>query len=237
MNKFFLLLIILASFSNSTGLAQAYSISEDSSASGQKPLLLSYISLSSSFESYNSIDIGLMKTAGKSSAIGAELGYIYNIEGLNQGNDPGWYTDIYGVKAYFYYRFFLKLYDEYPVNSSTFFDIEPQFYWASFNSERIAGYSCNEQFGDCEYYRFYDSRVDRIVPGLNLKLGKMYDYDPFYITLFIGVGYRYIQEYSEIDDSLAKPDKFFNTRGQISSLQTGGSTRLRLGFQLAYNLW
>ncbi|MGJ3236771.1 hypothetical protein [Marivirga sp.] len=236
MNKL-IFIILVASISNSNCLAQNKPLEEDSSKSEPASLLLSYLSLSSSFENYNSIDIGLMKTVGNKSAIGGELGYIYNIEGLKLQNEQSWYSEIYGIKAYFYYRFFLNLKNNYPYNSLTFFDIEPQFYWTSFNSERIAGYSCNEQFGDCEYYRFYDSRVDRIVPGLNLKLGKIYDYDPFYITIFAGIGYRYVQEYSEIDKVLAKPDKFFNTRGQVSDLQTGGMIKLRLGFQLAYNLW
>jgi hypothetical protein len=236
MNKF-ISIVLIVSLSTSISLAQNNPLKEDSIKSESASLLLSYLSLSSSFESYNSIDIGLMKTVGSKSAIGGELGYIYNIEGLKHQNEQSWHTEVYGIKAYFYYRFFLNLDDNYPYNSLTFFDIEPQFYWASFNSERIVGFSCNDQFGDCEYYRFYDSRVDRIVPGLNLKLGKIYDYDPFYITLFVGLGYRYVQEYSEIDKSLAKPDKFFTRRGEMSDLQTGGMIRLRLGFQLAYNLW
>lgn len=218
-------------------VAQKISNKEDSSKTEYKSLMLSYLSLSSSFEKYNSLDLGILKTAGKNGAFGAELGYIYNIEGLNPINEENWYSDVYGLKAYFYYRFFLNLNENYPDNSYTFIDIEPQFYWASFNSERIAGFVCNDQFGDCEYYRFFESRVDRIVPGLNLKLGKMYNYDPFYITLFAGIGYRYVYEYSEIDNSLAKPDKFFNRRGEMSDLQTGGQIKLRLGLQLAYNLW
>ncbi|WKV10792.1 hypothetical protein [Marivirga harenae] len=234
MNKF-LIVILLLGFSSSICFAQNDSIDADSRPKNTS-LTLSYLSLSSSFENYNSIDIGLMKTLSENRAIGGEIGYIYNIEGLKQQNEQSWYTDVYGIKAYFYYRFFLDLKESYPQNSLTFLDIEPQFYWTSFKSERIAGYSCNDQFGDCEYYRFYDSRVDRIVPGLNLKLGKIYNYDPFYFTLFVGVGYRYVLEYSEINKSLAKPDKFFTKNGQMSDLQTGGMIRLRLGLQLAYRL-
>jgi hypothetical protein len=178
-----------------------------------------------------------MNSLGARSAIGGELGYIYNLQGLNQRIEQNWYTEIYGIKAYFYYRYFFQIDENYPYNSKTFIDIEPQFYWASFNAERIAGYGCNDQFGDCEYYQFYDSRVDRIVPGLNVKLGKMYDYDPFYITLFVGLGYRYIHEYSEMNKKSVLPEKIFDRRGDISDLQTGGVIKLRLGLQLAYNLW
>ncbi|WP_375580872.1 hypothetical protein ABWH96_07615 [Marivirga tractuosa] len=235
MNK--LLAIIIFVCISSVGLAQNNSISKDSSDTQYKPLLLSYISLSSNFESYNSFDIGLMNTLGTRSAIGGEIGYIYNLQGLNPSIEPDWYTEVYGVKAYFYYRYFLDIEENYPYNSKTFIDIEPQFYWASFNAERIAGYSCNDEFGDCEYYRFYDSRVDRIVPALNIKMGKIYDYDPFYITIFVGLGYRYIHEFSEMDNADVVPDKIFNSRGEISDLQTGGVVKLRLGLQLAYNLW
>lgn len=234
MNKFLSIIILTCITSN--GLAQNNAFEEDEKTD-YKPILLTYISLSSSFETYNSLDIGLMKDIGSNSAIGTELGYIYNLEGINQRIEENWYNDVYGLKAYFYYRLFLDIDDNYPANSKTFIDIEPQFYWASFNAERIGGYSCNDEFGDCEYYRFYDSRVDRIVPGLNVKFGKMYNYEPFYITLFAGLGYRYIHEFSEMNDNNVMPDKIFNRRGEMSDLQTGGSLKLRLGLQLAYNIW
>jgi len=235
MNKFIvaILLVCLSFF----GYAQQNPAENDSSEAQYTPLLLSYISLSSSFETYNSIDFGLMNSFVKNRAIGGEAGYIYNLEGLNQQIEENWYSDIYGIKAYFYYRFYFNNENNYPSNSQAFFDIEPQFYWVSFKAERIGGYSCNDQFGDCEYYRFYDSRVDRIVPGLNIKMGKIYNYDPFYITIFAGIGYRHVIEYSEMNDHSVLPDKIFNKRGEMSDLQTGGQLKLRLGFQLAYNLW
>lgn len=236
MNKVIYFFLII-SFPTIQCIAQNDSTDKDSVKTQKISLFLSYLSLSSSFESHNSIDLGLMKTIGPHNAIGGELGYIYDIEGFDQQNADNLYTDTYGIKAYFYYRFFLNIKENYPHKSLTFFDIEPQFYWASFKSERIAGFSCNEQFGDCEYYRFYDSRVNRIAPGLNAKIGKIYDYDPFYIKLFLGIGYRYVQEYSELKNQLAQPDKFFNRRGQVSDLQTGGLIRLRIGLQLAYNIW
>jgi len=201
------------------------------------PLLLSYVSLGSHFENYNSFDIGLMKTTTSKSAIGAELGYIYNVQGLNQSIEKSWYSEVYGVKAYFYYRYFLPLTENYPSHSKTFLDLEPQFFWASFKAERIAGYSCNDAFSDCQYYQFYNSRVNRFMPGINFKIGKMYNYDPLFVTLFVGLGYRYIHESSEADNKSVMPAKMFNRRGEISDLQTGSVARLRLGLQLAYNLW
>jgi len=235
MNKFLTVLSIFCY--SSLGIAQDNTINNESNESQISPILLSYISLTSSFEIYNSIDFGLMQSVGKTNAIGGEIGYIYNLEGFNQSIQENWYSDIYGVKTYFYYRFYLNFKNDYPNNSKTFFDVEPQFYWVSFKAERIAGYSCNDEFGDCEYYRFYDSRVDRIVPGLNIKIGKIYNYDPFYITIFAGLGYRHVIEYSEMNNNSVLPDKIFNTRGEISDLQTGGQVKLRLGVQLAYNLW
>ncbi len=232
----FLSLIILTCIT-SIGLAQNNAFENGDEKTEFEPIFLTYISLSSSFETYNSLDIGLMKDIGPKSAIGAEFGYIYNLEGLTQRIEENWYKDVYGVKAYFYYRFFLNIDNNYPANSKTFIDIEPQFYWTSFNAERIGGYSCNDEFGDCEYYKFFDSGVDRIVPGLNIKMGKIYDYDPFYITLFAGLGYRHIYEFSEMYNNNVLPDKTFNKGGEISELQTGGILKLRLGLQLAYNIW
>jgi len=230
------ILLVCLSF---IGYAQQTPIEKDSSEAHYTPLLLTYIyiSLSSYFETYNSIDFGLMNSLVKNRAIGGEAGYIYNLEGFNQQIEENWYSDIYGIKAYFYYRFYFNNENNYPSNSQAFFDIEPQFYWVSFKAERIGGYSCNDQFGDCEYYRFYDSRVDRIVPGLNIKMGKIYNYDPFYITIFAGIGYRHVIEYSEMNEQSVLPDKIFNKRGEMSDLQTGGQLKLRLGFQLAYNFW
>ncbi|SMG40637.1 hypothetical protein SAMN05661096_02784 [Marivirga sericea] len=235
MNK--ALLIISMGCISFVCFAQENHSTKDSIVNDYKPLLLSYISLSSNFESYNSFDLGLMSSLGARTAIGGELGYIYNLQGLNQRIEDNWYTDVYGIKAYFYYRYFFQIDENYPYHSKTFIDIEPQFYWTSFKAERIAGYACNDQFGDCEYYRFYDSRVNRIVPGLNIKFGKVYDYDPFYITLFLGLGYRYIQEYSEMNEKSVLPEKIFDRKGDLSDLQTGGVIKLRLGLQLAYNLW
>jgi hypothetical protein len=192
--------------------------------------------MTSAFENYSSFDMGFSKTIQNGNAIGMELGYIYDIDALNAGIPDSWYQKTYGAKAYFYYRIFLNENDPYPRNSKTFIDFEPQLYWASFVSERIAGYSCNEQWGDCEYYRFFDSRVARIVPGLNLKLGKIYEYDPFHFILFMGVGMRHIVEFSEMMNDPV-PDKIFDKTGQISDLQTGTLLNLRIGFQVAYKFW
>lgn len=234
MNKFLTVLFIFCC--SSLSIAQDNTIDTEGNEAQISQILLSNISLSSSFETYNSIDFGLMKSVGKKNAVGGEIGYIYNLEGFNQSIQENWYSNIYGVKTYFYYRFYLNFKNDYPTNSKTFFDVEPQFYWVSFKAERIAGYSCNDEFGDCEYYRFYDSRVDRIVPGINIKIGKTYNFDPFYITIFAGTGYRYVMEFSEMNDNKISPDKIFNTRGEVSELQTGGQLKLRLGFQLGYNL-
>lgn len=165
-----------------------------------------------------------------------DLGYIYDISAFNTEIPDSWYQNTYGVKAYFYYRIFINESDPYPLNSKIFIDIEPQIFWASFESERIAGYSCNEDWGDCEYYRFFDSRVDRLIPGLNFKLGKIYKYDPLQFTLFMGFGIRHVIEFSDLMNDPA-PDKIFNKRGEMSNLGTGTLLNLRLGFQVGYNFW
>lgn len=235
MNKVFTIALIFCV--TSIGISQNFPNEKDSILTEFKPIFLPYISLSSPFETYNSIDIGLLKSIRKNNDIGVELGYIYNLQSLNERVERNWYNNVYGLKAYFYYRFFLNLKKNYPSNSRTFIDIEPQFYWASFEAERVGGFACNEAWGDCEYYKFYDSRVDRIVPGLNIKMGKIYELDPIYITIFAGLSYRYVIEYSEMNNETVMPDKIFNKNGIMSDLQTGGILKLRLGLQLAYNFW
>jgi hypothetical protein len=234
MNKI-LLVIALMSVSFLT-TAQNNENESDSSNVEYNIVVLPYISATSFLENYNSIDFGMMKTLKSGNAIGAEIGYIFDIERLNQSIEADWYNNVSGAKAYFYYRFFIDEMDSYPYNSNTFIDLEAQFFYVNFNPQRIAGYSCNDDFGNCEYYRFYDSKVDQIVPGLNFKIGKLYNYDPFHFTLFAGLGFRYVYEFSEMmQDPL--PDKLFNKRGQISDFQTGGMLKLRLGFQVAYDFW
>lgn len=195
-----------------------------------------YLSTTSPFEKYNSVDVGYMRVLDKGNAVGVELGYIFNIEGLNSTVDKRQFQNIHGAKAYFYYRFLLDNSSTYPYNSTTFVDLEPQLFWTSFQSERIAGYSCDDQFGDCEYYRFFDSRVQKIVPGFNLKFGKIYNYDLFYFSLFAGGGIQYAIEFSEIDSNLAKPDKLFNRDDSDSQTRTGAQLNYRIGFQVGYKL-
>ena len=232
MNKIFTL-IVLISFNIHISYAQTEK--PDSIKSSSQGNLMPYISITSAFENYSSFDIGFSKSTKYGNAIGMELGYIYEIDVLNTTIVESWYQNTYGAKVYLYYRIFLQENDPYPFNSKTFIDIEPQFYWASFESERIAGYSCNEEWGNCEYYRFFDSRLERIIPGLNFKLGKMYKYDALTFILFGGIGVRHIIDFSDMMND-PTPDKIFNKNGQTSNIQTGTFLNLRIGFQVAYNL-
>lgn len=238
MNKKLLVALFLVICSQTVCLAQSSrNRAQDTNQNVlSKHLLLPYLSGSSLIEYYNSIDLGLMKMLKNDQAIGAEIGYIFSI-GADQFFETDFlYKQVSGLKAYFYYRFLLQIGENYPFNSQTFFDIEPQFYWATFNSERIAGYICNDEFGDCSYYRFFDAKVQRIVPGINLKLGKIYNYDPFYMTVFCGAGIRNVTDFSKVMRN-PKPDKVFDRSGEMSNLQVGTVLNLRLGVQLAYKIW
>ncbi|WKK87545.2 hypothetical protein QYS48_13040 [Marivirga arenosa] len=233
MNKFLLVFTFIAtSFSS---LSQnTLNNSVPNKENDYEPLFLTYLSLSSAFENYNSLDFGMMQTFNKENAYGVELGYIYDVQGFNQLNTNNQYSEVYGAKLYFYYRFILENEINYPQNSFTFLDIESQFYWASFKSDRVAGYSCNDEFGDCEYYRFFDSRIERIIPGINFKIGKLYSFDPFYIKIFGGLGFNYIKDYTGLADI---PDKMFTSDGQQMGDQNGLRYNFRLGVQVAYNIW
>lgn len=232
MNRIFTLILFSLSIHN----LYAQTEKPDSLKLSSKDKLMPYISITSAFENYSSFDIGFSKPTKNGNAFGMELGYIYDIDVLNTTIADSWYQNTYGAKVYLYYRIFLQENDPFPFNSKTFIDLEPQFYWASFESERIAGYDCNEDWwGSCEYYRFFDSRVERIIPGLNIKLGKIYNYDALNFILFGGIGIRHIIDFSDMMSDTA-PDKTFNKNGQMSNIQTGTLLNLRIGFQVAYNL-
>lgn len=144
MNKVFTLFLLLGLiFQNSYAQTEVESTLDLSS----KKNLMPYISITSPFEKYSSFDLGVSKPTKNGNAIGMELGYIYDIDVLNTEIDDSWYQNTYGAKAYFYYRIIIKENNPYPFNSKTFIDIEPQFFWANLKSEKIAGYSCNEEWG------------------------------------------------------------------------------------------
>jgi len=132
MNRNFTL-IIFFSFILYSSLAQTEQ--QDSLELSSRGKIMPYISITSPFENYSSFDIGILKPTVNGNAFGLELGYIYEIEVLNSTIEDSWYENIYGAKAYFYFRLFLDEIDPYPLNSKTFIDFEPQFYWASFESE------------------------------------------------------------------------------------------------------
>lgn len=195
-----------------------------------------YLSVTSPFEKYNSVDFGYMKVLNTRNAVGVGLGYIYDIEGFNTTIDESRYQNVNGVKFYAYYRFLFDNESAYPFNSTTFIDLEPQIFWVAFDSERVAGYSCNDMFGGCEYYRLLDSRVQRVVPGFNFKLGKIYNYDPFYFTLFVGGGMGHVFDFSDTSPDLPTPQKLYIKGESDSEVEAGTMLRFRLGFQLGYKL-
>ncbi len=228
MNKLFLLSIFsLITLHNSYSQRDTIPVTQQG---GKYILQLSAISY---FENYNSADIGLIKHISSNSAIGFELGYIFDMYGSNSNIDENWFKDGSGFKAYFQYRFYLDNEFNYPSNSRTFFEIEPTVFYVKYNSERVAGYSCNDDFGGCLYYRYFDTSVERFVPGLNFKVGKMYDFDPVVITLFVGAGARYIFDQPDIPTE-PEPDKFFFKKGGRSEIGSGRQVNVRVGLQIGY---
>jgi hypothetical protein len=138
-----------------------------------------------------------------------------------------------GLKAFFQYRFYIGGDNQYPAYSSTFFEIEPAFYYINFNSERIAGYECSDEFGDCEYYRYFDNEINRFLPAIYLKVGKVYDFDPLLITLSGGIGVRHIFDVSDMPKN-PEPDKFFFTNGDMSNVASGTQFNIRIGVLIGY---
>ncbi|MBK6264717.1 hypothetical protein JKA74_06685 [Marivirga sp. S37H4] len=229
MNK--LLLLPIACILNiSCAFSQIDSSQNTASERGKYMLQLSLIS---HLENYNSADIGLIKNISNNRAIGVELGYIYDIYGSDVNVDKDWFKDGSGVKAYFQYRIYSGAENNYPSNSRNFFEIEPAFFFVRYNSQRIAGYSCNDEQGDCLYYRYFDSQVKRFVPGLNFKVGKMYDFNPFYVTIFGGLGMRYVFDQTDIPKE-PEPDRFFFKNGQKSEIVSGAQLNLRVGIHVGY---
>jgi hypothetical protein len=214
-------------------------VSAQSSNTSEEEFIPSYllqVSGTSFFENYNSFDIGILKDISPNRAIGIELGYIFDYYGFNNSNtiEPEWFNDVKGFKAYFQYRIYFNKQNEYLNNSRTFFDIEPSFYMMSYSSERIVGYQCNDEFGDCLYYRYFDSDINRLVPRLNLKIGKIYDFEFIRITIFGGMGINHIFENSDMPEN-PEPDKFFFKNGDMNdALSSGTNLNFRVGVQIGY---
>lgn len=200
-----------------------------------KPTLLIQFSGTSFFENYNSIDVGIIKDINSKSAFGIEVGYIFSFFSFNQDETKAdWFNNVSGFKAYFQYRLYLNNMNEYIQNSRTFFEFEPGLYIMNYDSERIIGYQCNDEFGDCLYYRYFNSNVNRFVPRFNMKIGKIYDFDPITVTIFGGVGFSHVIDKSNIPNN-PEPDKYFYKSGEMNNdLSAGTNLNLRVGVQIGY---
>lgn len=211
-------------------MADAFSQNENDTIPGKDYVV--QFSVSSFFERYNSVDAGFVKNIN-TSAIGLQLGYIYSVSGFYEESEDNWFKEVNGVKAFFQYRLYVGGENQYPAYSRTFFEIEPSFYYLNYNSERIVGYECSDAFGDCEYYRFFDNEINRFLPAVYLKMGKVYDFDPLVITLSGGIGVRHIFDVSDIPET-PEPDKFFFTNGEVSNVASGTQFNIRLSVLIGY---
>ncbi len=231
--RFLLIVNIMLAFPALSQVQEDLKATEDTFSSN----LMLQVSGTSFFENYNSVDFGLIKEISPNRAIGIELGYIFDLYGFNTYNleeEADWFQNVNGIKVYLQYRFYLKRENEYLNNSRTFFDLEPGFFMMSYDSERIVGYQCNEEFGDCLYYRYFNSEINRFVPKLNLKIGKIYDFDHLSITLFGSVGVHHIFEKSDMPAS-PEPDKYFFKNGEMNDdLSSGTNVNFRVGVQVGY---
>lgn len=229
-NKLTAILIFFGSFST-LGQSQFDSLAENSF----KPGFILQVSGTSFLENYNSFDVGIVKDINAKSAIGFEAGYIFNFFALNQDERKSdWFKNVSGFKAYVQYRLYLNNVREYISNSRTFFEFEPGIFIMNYDSERIIGYQCNDEFGDCLYYRYFNSEVNRLVPRLNMKIGKVYVFDPMTVTIFGGVGISHVIDKSDIPTN-PEPDKYFYKSGEVNDdLSAGTSVNLRVGVQIGY---
>lgn len=200
------------------------------------PTLLLQISGTSFFENYNSVDVSVIKDISPNRAIGLELGYIFDYYGFNNSNtiEADWFKNVNGFKAYFQYRIYFNKELEYLNNSRTFLDLEPGFFWMNYDSERIVGYQCNDEFGDCLYYRYFNSEINQFAPRFNVKIGKIYDFESLSITVFGGLGLHHIFEKSDMPTN-PKPDKYFFKNGEMNDkLSSGTNLNFRVGVQVGY---
>ncbi len=229
-NNLVIILLIVCAYPT-FGQSQFDSLNDDSF----KPSIIIQVSGTSFFENYNSIDVGVLKDINSKSAIGLEIGYIFNFFSFNQDERKAdWFNNVNGFKVYFQYRLYLNNISEYITNSRTFFEFEPGLFIMNYDSERIIGYQCNDEFGDCLYYRYFNSNVNRFVPRFNMKIGKIYDFDPINITIFGGVGFSHVIDKSNIPTD-PEPDKYFYKSGEMNNdLSAGTSLNLRVGVQIGF---
>jgi len=200
----------------------------------------SYInaSLTSPLENYNSVQIGYTSHPSENRLWQARLGYIYGLDNLfsigrivNRDEEV---TNTRGLQLFYEYRFFLNL-PNFPSNSRTYVGFEPYLYYAQFNSEVIAGYSCQDDFGNCVYYRLFGVKNQRLVTGAYFKLGKVFYLDDLMISVFGGIGFRHTSNFNDIPGS-PEPDRFYNREGDQREIPDGLTPNAKIGFEVGYRI-
>ncbi|GAA5023053.1 hypothetical protein GCM10011506_05630 [Marivirga lumbricoides] len=77
---------------------------------------LAQFSISSFFERYNSVDVGMLKSINNR-GLGFHLGYIYDINSFYEENESNWFKNVNGLKLFLQYRFYIEEGSQYPSNS------------------------------------------------------------------------------------------------------------------------
>ncbi|GAB3334964.1 hypothetical protein GCM10027429_16870 [Marivirga atlantica] len=195
-------------------------------------------SLTSPLENYNSVQFGYSYHPTKNRLWQARLGYIYGLDNLfsigrivNRDEEV---TNTRGLQLFYEYRLFLNL-PNFPSNSRTYVGFEPYLYYAQFNSEVIAGYSCQDDFGNCVYYRLFGVKNQRLVTGAYFKLGKVFYLDDLMISVFGGIGFRHTSNFNDIPGS-PEPDRFYNREGDQREIPDGLTPNAKIGFEVGYRI-
>lgn len=186
-------------------------------------------------ESYANISAGYQFPVSDRTALGFTAGYLYAIQPYAEEAEGSFYKNERGVKLSAAYRVYLQSKNPFPFSSRFYIEPNVIYNYIDFGSERIAAYACNDDFGDCEYYRLYDVQIQRQVLGAFFNMGKQFSYDPFFFELFMGLGAYLTYEDSPIPNQ-PEPDRYYyRNRGRAETLNEF-RTMLRIGLTFSYKI-
>jgi len=166
------------------------------------------------------------------------LGYVYGLDNLfslgelAETNEE--VTNVRGGQIALEYRWLLNG-RTYPENSKLFLGLSPYFNFTTFNAEVIGGYSCNEPFGNCLYYRLFEVSNQRLTTGINLHLGKVYYLNKLVVTFYGGLGFNYVANSSNTNGILP-PDNFYNRDGNQRQIPEGFNPGVKFGLEIGWRL-
>ncbi|MFT4740619.1 MAG: hypothetical protein ACI9L9_001402 [Marivirga sp.] len=216
--------------------AQNSSLAADSSTAVDEKSWELRVPVTTFFERYNSINLGVFREGKESLSWGLELGYIfgmYRLYGIGfSGEFDEGFTNPIGGKLMAHFRFDLvekKSFDE----GKWYIDFAPYLYYINYDIDLIAGYECNDERNNCTYYRLFETNTHRFVPGIFTNIEKVYTLGSTTLTFHAGLGLRYTINVDQIPE-VPEVGQLYVRNGEQSKIPEGLSSNVKLGFVVGY---